>query len=76
MVVQVVTRSTTEVSCAGYRNTVTVRLGDLAVPPGNRLETLRGDRLGLHAIRINDQWRIVFRWEDDAVTGVEVTDYH
>jgi proteic killer suppression protein len=53
-----------------------VRLRDLAVPPGNRLETLKGDRRGFHAIRINDQWRIVFRWEDDGVTGVEVTDYH
>lgn len=53
-----------------------VRLRDLARPPGNRLETLKGDRRGLHAIRINDQWRIVFRWEDDGVTGVEVTDSH
>jgi toxin HigB-1 len=53
-----------------------VRLRDLAVPPGNRLETLRGDRSGFHAIRINDQWRIVFRWEDDGVTRVEVTNYH
>jgi len=53
-----------------------VRLGDLAVPPGNRLEALRGDRRGFHAIRINDQWRIVFRWEAEGVTGVEVADYH
>jgi len=53
-----------------------VRLRDLAVPPGNRLETLKGDRRGFHAIRINDKWRIVFRWRDDGVTGVEVTDYH
>jgi proteic killer suppression protein len=53
-----------------------VRLHDLAVPPGNRLEGLRGDRRGFHAIRINDQWRIVFRWDDDGVSGVEVTDYH
>ena len=52
------------------------RLRDLAVPPGNRLEALKGDRRGFHAIRINDQWRIVFRWEDDGVTGVEVADYH
>lgn len=53
-----------------------VRLGDLAVPPGNRLEALKGDRRRFHAIRINDQWRIVFRWADDGITGVEVTDYH
>ena len=52
------------------------RLGDLAAPPGNRLEALKGDRQGCHTIRINDQWRIVFRWETDGVTGVEVTDYH
>ena len=52
------------------------RLRDLAAPPGNRLEALKGDRQGFHAIGINDQWRIVFRWEDDGVTGVEVIDYH
>jgi len=51
-------------------------LGDLAVLPGNRLEALRGDRRGFHAIRINDQLRIVFRWERDGVEAVEVTDYH
>ena len=53
-----------------------VRLGDLASPPGNKLEALKGDRRGFHAIRINDQWRIVFRWEADGVTAVEVADYH
>jgi toxin HigB-1 len=53
-----------------------VRLQDLAAPPGNRLEALRGDRRAFHSIRINDQWRIVFRWNDDGVTGVTVTDYH
>jgi proteic killer suppression protein len=52
------------------------RLRDLAVPPGNRLEVLKGDRRGCHAIRINDQWRIVFRWDDTGVSDVEVTDYH
>ena len=51
-------------------------LRDLAVPPGNRLEALKGDRRGFHAIRINDQWRIVFRWEDNGASEVEVTDYH
>jgi len=53
-----------------------VRLRDLAVPPGNRLEALKGDRRGSHSIRINDQWRIIFHWKDDGVTGVAVTDYH
>jgi proteic killer suppression protein len=53
-----------------------VRLRDLAVPPGNRLEALKGDRRGFHSIRINDQWRIIFNWKDDGVTGVAVTDYH
>ena len=52
-----------------------VGLRDLAVPPGNRLEALKGDRRGLHSIRVNDQWRVVFRWKDDGVTEVEVTDY-
>jgi proteic killer suppression protein len=53
-----------------------VRLRDLAVPPGNRLEALKGDRRGFHSIRINDQWRIILNWKDDGVTGVAVTDYH
>ena len=52
------------------------RLQDLPVPPGNKLEALKGDRRGFHAIRINVQWRIVFRWEDNGVSEVEVTDYH
>jgi toxin HigB-1 len=51
-------------------------LGQLAVPPGNRLETLRGDRKGQHSIRINDQWRICFRWHEGNAHDVEVTDYH
>lgn len=53
-----------------------VSLGDLAVLPGNRLEALKGDRRGFHAIRINDQWCIVFRWQRDGVDAVAVTDYH
>jgi proteic killer suppression protein len=48
----------------------------LRVPPSNRLEQLRGDREGLSSIRINDQWRICFRWEDGDAYDVEVTDYH
>lgn len=48
----------------------------LKVPPGNRLETLRGDRTGQWSIRINEQWRICFMWEDGNASGVEITDYH
>jgi proteic killer suppression protein len=51
-------------------------LGDLAAPPGNRLEKLRGDREGHHSIRINDQWRVVFRWSGGNAYDVEVVDYH
>ena len=48
----------------------------LRSPPGNRLEALRGDRKGQHSIRINDQFRICFRWADDGPTDVEIVDYH
>jgi proteic killer suppression protein len=51
-------------------------LRELAVPPGNRLKALKGARRGQHSIRINDQFRIGFRWEDGYVDDVEVTDYH
>ena len=51
-------------------------LGDLRVPPGNRLEALKGSRKGQHSIRINDQFRICFTWTESGPTGVEVTDYH
>ncbi len=51
-------------------------LQDLRSPPGNRLETLRGDLAGFHSIRINDQWRIVFRWEGHEAHDVRITDYH
>jgi toxin HigB-1 len=51
-------------------------LNDLAVPPGNRLEPLKGDLAGKHSIRINDQWRIVFRWTDAGPEDVEIVDYH
>ena len=53
-----------------------VVLRDLAVPPGNRLEALRGDRKGQHSIRINDRWRICFVWLDGNAWNVEVVDYH
>ena len=49
---------------------------DLAVPPGNRLEALRGDRAGQHSIRINDQFRICFRWESEDAFEIEIADYH
>jgi proteic killer suppression protein len=52
------------------------RLDELRAPPGNHLEALKGDRSGQHSIRINDQWRVCFRWEEDGVYDVEVVDYH
>jgi proteic killer suppression protein len=51
-------------------------LEDLRVPPGNRLEKLSGDRQGQHSIRINDQWRICFRWRQGDAYDVEITIYH
>jgi toxin HigB-1 len=52
------------------------RLDDLRVPPGNRLEALKGDRAGQHSIRINDQYRLCFRWTPAGPTDVEIVDYH
>jgi len=52
------------------------RIDDLRVPPGNRLESLHGNRQGQHSIRINDQWRICFVWKDGETWDVEVVDYH
>lgn len=51
-------------------------LSDLRVPPGNHLEKLRGERAGLHSIRINQQWRICFRWTSAGPEDVEIVDYH
>ena len=51
-------------------------VGDLRVPPGNRLERLSGERAGQYSIRVNDQWRICFRWERGEAYDVEITDYH
>jgi toxin HigB-1 len=51
-------------------------LNDLRVPPGNRLEALKGDRQGQHSIRINDRWRICFIWRRGDVFDVEIIDYH
>ena len=52
------------------------RLTDLRVPPGNRLEALKGERVGQHSIRMNDQWRVCFRWTEAGAEGVEIVDYH
>lgn len=52
------------------------RLDELRVPPGNRLEALAGNREGQHSIRVNDQWRICFRWETNGPHDVELCDYH
>jgi proteic killer suppression protein len=53
-----------------------VSLDQLRIPPGNRLEALHGERRGQHSIRINDQYRICFRWTDAGATDVEIVDYH
>ena len=51
-------------------------LDELRTPPGNQLEALKGNRKGQHSIRINDQWRICFRWKDGDIFDVEIVDYH
>lgn len=51
-------------------------LDDLRIPPGNRLEKLKGNRSGLHSIRVNDRWRVCFRWNDGDAYEVEIVDYH
>jgi len=52
------------------------RIEDLRIPPANRLEKLAGNRMGQYSIRINDQWRICFRWESGGACDVEIVDYH
>ena len=52
------------------------RLDDLREPPGNRLEALKGDLADFHSIRVNDQWRLIFRWENNNVHEVSLADYH
>lgn len=52
------------------------RLDDLRVPPGNRLEALKGDRAGQHSIRVNDQYRVCFVWTAEGLENVEIVDYH
>lgn len=51
-------------------------LGDLRIPPANRLEALHGNRRGQHSIRINQQWRVCFKWREDGAYQVEIVDYH
>jgi len=53
-----------------------VQLNDLRVPPGNRLEALAGDRAGQHSVRVNDQFRVCFRWTTTGPQDVEIVDYH
>lgn len=53
-----------------------ITLESMRVPPSNRLEALRGSRSGQHSIRINDQWRICFRWDEGSARDVEIADYH
>jgi toxin HigB-1 len=52
------------------------RLDDLRIPPANRLEALKGELKGQHSIRVNDQWRICFRWSEAGVSDVQIVDYH
>ncbi len=52
------------------------RLEDMAVPPANRLERLRGDLKDFHSVRVNDQWRVIFRWADGHAHDVRIVDYH
>ena len=69
-----------ELQRVAYRKLVmldsAVELGDLRVPPGNRLEALKGDRKGQYSIRINNQWRVCFVWEEGNACNVEIVDYH
>lgn len=53
-----------------------VALDELRTPPGNRLEALKGDRVGQHSIRVNDQWRVCFTWTESGPENVEIVDYH
>ena len=55
---------------------ISVRLDDLRIPPGNRLESLQGNRAGQYSIRINDQWRVCFGWTPAGASDVEIVDYH
>ena len=73
-------RLSVEVQRMAYRKLVVIdaaeSINDLRIPPGNRLEKLKGNREGQHSIRVNEQWRICFRWKDGDAYEVEITDYH
>ncbi|MBV9158064.1 MAG: type II toxin-antitoxin system RelE/ParE family toxin [Acidobacteriaceae bacterium] len=75
-----VTRKFNRIAASALRKLVAldeaVRLVDLNLPPGNRLEALKGDRQGQHSIRINNQYRVCFKWEADGPHNVEIVDYH
>jgi len=53
-----------------------ISINDLLIPPGNRLEKLSGNLKGFHSVRINDQWRIIFKWKENSAFDVEIADYH
>jgi proteic killer suppression protein len=69
-----------DIQCAARKKLVILdaapRLNDLRIPPGNQFEALKGDRKVQYSIRINDQWRICFKWSDGDAYDVEITDYH
>ncbi|THG33557.1 type II toxin-antitoxin system RelE/ParE family toxin [Naasia lichenicola] len=69
-----------ELQCGANRKLLLLdaaeNLQDLRIPPGNRLEQLKGDRSGQHSIRVNDQWRICFIWTEAGAENVELVDYH
>jgi len=73
-------RLSVEVQRMAYRKLVVIdaaeSINDLRIPPGNRLEKLKGNREGQHSIGVNEQWRICFRWKDGDAYEVEITDYH
>ena len=73
-------RLSAEVQRVAYRKLVVIdaaeSLNDLRIPPGNRLEKLKGDREGQYSIRVNEQWRICFRWKEGDAYDVEIADYH
>ena len=77
---QFVKRFSVDIQRLAYRKLVfldsTETLSDLRVPPGNRLEKLSGKRQGQYSIRVNDQWRICFKWHEGNAYEVEITDYH
>jgi proteic killer suppression protein len=75
-----VKRVPTDVLRTAYRKLMQLHnaqsLGDLRSPPGNRLDLLKGDRQGQYSIRVNDQWRVCFRWTNGDAHDVEICDYH